>query len=69
MPVVMRLDCGTTVSGASGVLLAVPSPVRSCRVPDLATLWNWLRSKVMLADTLPALATCRGGDAVDQSRT
>ena len=57
LPVEMVLVFGVIVSGAVGVLLAVSAPVSSCRVPELATDENWLRSKVRLADAFPALAT------------
>lgn len=66
MPVVMLLDCGRMACGAAGVLLAVSAPVKSCRVPELATV-NWDRSKVMLVAALPALETCWRG-AVNQRR-
>ena len=58
LPVVMLLDRGRMACGSAGVLLAVSAPVRSCRVPELATVLNWDMSKVMLAAALPALATC-----------
>lgn len=39
-PVLMVLVAGTTVLGASGVLAAVSAPVRTSRVPLVATLLN-----------------------------
>ena len=58
LPVEIVLVFGRMVCGASGVLLAVSGPVRRCRVPELDTVLNWLRSNVILAEALPALATC-----------
>ena len=60
LPVLMVLVLGVIVFGAAGVLLAVCAPVSSCSVPELATVLNWLRSNVKLAEALPAFATWVG---------
>ncbi len=58
LPVEMLLVVGVTVLGAAGVLLAAWDPTSTANVPELATVLNWLRSNVKLAEALPALATC-----------
>ena len=46
LPVEMLLVVGTAVVGASGVLLSVAAPFKTCNVPVLATLLNG-RSKTI----------------------
>ncbi len=60
LPVVMVLVWGTTAFGAWGVLLAVSAPVRTCSVPVLETVLNWVSEKVMLCAVLPAFAIWKG---------
>lgn len=55
-PVEILLVTGTTVFGASGVLLAVAGPVICWSVPVLATVPNG-RVNTTVAAVLPALAT------------
>lgn len=57
LPVEIVLVTGTTVFGASGVLLAVAGPVICCSVPVLATVPNGSVKATVVAE-LPALATC-----------
>lgn len=56
LPVVIVLVAGARAEGVVGELLAVAAPVRTCRLPDVATLANG-RTKVRLACAATVLET------------